>query len=144
MPKKYSGTQSTTLSGSCLCRNVQYSITTEIEDFYFCHCQQCRKITGSAFASNIQTKPVEILWLSGFEKLKRFDFPGTRSFTKVFCNNCGSGLPYLNEKGSALIIPAGSLDDNPALKPMQNIFWDDKAQWYEEGIIAPQCANFPK
>jgi len=137
-------TRAMTFTGSCLCGQVQYSVTTEIEDFYLCHCQQCRKITGSAFASNILTKPVNVLWVSGIEKVKRFDYPGTRTFTKVFCTECGSGLPYLNEKGSALVIPAGSLNDEPVLKPTNNIFWDDRAQWYEAGIEAPQCSNFAK
>lgn len=86
-----------TFSGRCLCGAVQYSVTTEIEDFYFCHCEQCRKITGSAFASNILTKPVNVNWISGSENVKRFDYPGLRTFTKVFCSNCGSGLPFLNE-----------------------------------------------
>jgi len=137
-------TQTTTLNGSCLCGQVQYSVTTEIDDFYLCHCQQCRKITGSAFASNILTKPVDVLWVSGSEKVKRFDYPGKRTFTKVFCTECGSGLPYLNEKGSALVIPAGSLDDTPVIKPTNNIFWDDRAQWYEAGVEAPQCPYFSK
>jgi len=135
-------TQLTTFKGSCLCGQVQYSVTTEIEDFYLCHCQQCRKITGSAFASNILTKPVDVLWVSGIEKIKRFDYPGKRTFTKVFCTECGSGLPYLNEKGSALVIPAGSLNNEPVLKPKNNIFWTDRAQWYEVGIEAPQCSKF--
>ena len=130
------------LTGSCLCGQVQYSVTTEIEDFYLCHCQQCRKITGSAFASNIQTKPVDIQWFSGFDKVRRFDYLGKRTFTKVFCSECGSGLPYLNEKGCALIIPAGSLNDEPVLKPKNNIFWADRAQWYETGIDAPKCSGF--
>lgn len=73
-----------TFSGRCLCGAVQYSVTTEIEDFYFCHCEQCRKITGSAFASNILTKPVNVNWISGSENVKRFDYPGLRTFTKVF------------------------------------------------------------
>jgi hypothetical protein len=134
--------QAITFTGSCLCGEAQYSVTTEIEDFYLCHCQQCRKITGSAFTSNIQTKPVDVLWISGSEKVKRFDYSGTRTFSKVFCTECGSGLPYLNEKGSALIIPAGSLNEHPPLRPRNNVFWKDKAQWYEAGIRAPHCPGF--
>ena len=130
-------------SGCCLCGAVQYSVTTEVENFYFCHCEQCRKITGSAFAANILTKPVNVNWISGSENVKRFDYSGLRTFTKVFCSNCGSGLPFLNEKRSALVIPAGSLDHEPDIKPANNIFWDDKAQWYEDGITAPKCEGFP-
>ena len=135
---------STTLSGSCLCGSVKYSVTTEIEHFYFCHCEQCRKITGSSFASNILAKPANVNWISGSEYVRRFDYPGKRSFSKVFCSICGSGLPFLNEKGNILFIPAGSLDHDPNIRPDKNIFWSDRAQWYEAGITAPKCAEFPE
>lgn len=135
--------KSTKLTGSCLCGSVKYTVTTEIKKFYFCHCEQCRKITGSSFASNILAKPTKLTWLSGSEKVKRFDCPGKKSYTKVFCSDCGSGLPFLNESGNTLFIPAGSLDGDHDLKPDNNIFWSDKASWYEEGISAEKCAEFP-
>jgi hypothetical protein len=97
------------LTGSCLCKRVKYSVAAELQQFYFCHCEQCRKVTGSAFASNILAAPAEVKWLSGAEYVKRFDYPGDRLFTKVFCSECGSGLPFLNKGGKKLFIPAGSL-----------------------------------
>ena len=45
------------LAGSCLCKRVKYSVAAELQQFYFCHCEQCRKVTGSAFASNIRLRP---------------------------------------------------------------------------------------
>ena len=47
--------------------------------------------------------------------MKRFDYPGDRLFTKVFCSECGSGLPFLNKTGKKLFIPAGSLDSEPGI-----------------------------
>jgi hypothetical protein len=134
---------STTLTGSCLCGIVKYSVTTEIEKFYFCHCKQCRKITGSSFASNILAKPSNFTWVSGAGKVKRFDYPGAKAYTKVFCTECGSGLPFLSKSGNTLFVPAGSLDSDPEVKPNNNIFWHDKASWYEAGILAEKCADFP-
>jgi hypothetical protein len=133
----------TNLNGSCLCGRVKYSISAELKKFYFCHCEQCRKITGSSFASNILASPSEIQWIKGEELVKRFDYPGDRSFTKVFCMECGSGLPFLNESKTTLFVPAGSLDCDPIIRPNKNIFWGDKSLWYEEGIEAPRCDGFP-
>ena len=129
-------------SGSCLCGEVQYSIEAEVQGFYFCHCKQCRKLTGAPLASNIQLKPTDINWISGKECVKRFDYPGERSFSKAFCTNCGSALPYINESGSALVIPAGSLDHDPGIKPQVNIFWDDRAEWFESGVDAEKHPGF--
>ena len=74
-------------------------------------------MTGSAFASNIQAAPAEVKWLSGAEYVKRFDYPRDRLFTKVFCSECRSGLPFLNKSGKKLFIPAGSLDSAPGILP---------------------------
>ncbi|MGA7964636.1 MAG: GFA family protein [Gammaproteobacteria bacterium] len=130
------------LTGSCLCKRVKYSIETEPQQFYFCHCEQCRKITGSAFASNILAAPAEVKWLSGEDYVKRFDYQGDRLFTKVFCSECGSGLPFLNKSGKKLFIPAGSLDSEPGMSPEHNIFWGDRSSWYEAGISAPKSEGF--
>jgi len=130
--------------GTCLCGSVKYSVQSKLQRFYFCHCQQCRKLTGSAFAANLLLKPVEIEWVSGEQFVKRFDYPGDRMFSRVFCAECGSGLPFLNEIGDTLIIPAGSLDHELDIEPDINIFWADRAAWYEAGVSAPGCAGFPK
>ncbi len=129
--------------GTCLCGSISYFVRSRPRQFYFCHCRQCRKLTGSAFAANVLLDPAEIQWVKGKDKVKRFDYPGERMFSRVFCADCGSGLPFLNESGEALIIPAGSLDQGAVSAPDFNIFWADRAEWYEAGVSAPKCAAFP-
>jgi len=133
----------TTLKGGCLCGEIKYEIDAQLNRFYFCHCEQCRKLTGSAFASNIQAQPTEITWIRGMDNVTRFDYPGKGSYTRVFCTKCGSSLPFINERGNTLYIPAGSLDSDPGILPDTNIFWDDRASWIEEGMNAPTCPGFP-
>lgn len=129
------------IHGSCLCGRVTFAITNEFEQFYFCHCQQCRKITGSAHAANLVTAVANIEWNSGSEFIKRFEHP-QRNFTKAFCTECGSGVPYVNQSGQALAVPAGSLDQDPSMKVTDNIFWDDRACWYEDALEAKHCAGY--
>ncbi|MBU2869771.1 GFA family protein [Colwellia sp. E2M01] len=132
-----------TLTGSCLCGECKYAITSELKHFFHCHCIQCQKMTASAFAANIIAVPTKINWLSGEENIKRFDYP-ERDFTQVFCMNCGSGLPFLDGRGELLFIPTGTLDNVPKIKPEANIYWTERAKWYEHGITAPRqdaCDN---
>jgi hypothetical protein len=129
------------INGSCLCGKVTYSVNKDFSDFYFCHCQQCQKISGSAFAANLLTSIDNIQWLSGTQFLKRFEYPG-RNFTKVFCSECGSGMPFVNQSGKALIIPAGSLDQAVNFKVGNNIFWAERASWYDEGLKAQTCSGY--
>ena len=49
-----------------------------------------------------------------------------------FCKNCGSSLPWMTKSGKAVVVTAGTLDDDPEVKPVHNIFMADKAPWYEE------------
>jgi hypothetical protein len=94
------------LTGSCLCNRVKYSVAAELQRFYLCHCEQCRKVTGSAFASNIQSAPAEVKWLSGAEYVKRFDYPGDRFFTKVLLG-VRVGFTVSQQKWQEAIYPSG-------------------------------------
>ncbi|MDP2822502.1 MAG: hypothetical protein Q8O52_07460 [Sulfuritalea sp.] len=44
------------IEGSCLCGGIRYQYDGEIEEISICHCSQCRKAQGSAFAA---ASPVE-------------------------------------------------------------------------------------
>ena len=129
------------LEGSCLCGQCRYAISANLMHFFHCHCLQCRKTTSSSFAANIIAEPAEIQWVSGADNIKRFDYPG-RGFTRVFCTTCGSGLPFLDESGSMLFVPTGTLDNVPSIQPEANIFWDERAEWTECGFTAPRQSGF--
>lgn len=116
------------LTGGCLCGLVTYKVKNDFSDFYQCHCKQCQQLTGSAFASNLFTKPDNITWLEGKGSIKHFHHPD-RTFSKSFCQNCGSALPFVNKSAKWLIVPAGSLNEAPAIKLQSNIFCNEKAWW---------------
>ena len=115
--------------GSCLCQAVSYQFHGPEYVFQYCHCSRCRKFTGSAHASNIIIDPKQFEWLSGEELVGRFEHPEARHFATCFCKQCGSSLPWLSQSGTAMIIPAGTLDEDPGIRPTQNIFWKDRAPW---------------
>ena len=62
----------------------------------------------------------------------RYELPETKHFATSFCKKCGSSLPWKTQSGKAVVIPAGTLDDDPDIKPRHNIFYANKAPWYEE------------
>ena len=131
-----------TIKGSCLCGAVTFTLVKDFKAFHLCHCVQCRKITGSAHASNLFTAPENIEWTSGTDLVKTFDHP-ENNFRKVFCGECGSGLPYESRRIPMLIVPAGSLDDEPETEPADHLFWDEKAQWYASIQDKPVFGGFP-
>lgn len=130
-------------TGSCLCGKVTYEIKDNLGIFQYCHCSRCRKFTGSAFASNLLVSPEDFNWLSGEEALGRYELEDAKHFATSFCKHCGSSLPWLTQSGKAVVVPAGTLDEDPGARPAQNIYCGSKARWYREPSDLPKNEELP-
>ncbi len=132
------------LTGSCLCGAVQYEINGEAERFYHCHCQRCRKLTGSANASNLLVTPLESLtWTKGETLLKRYKVPEAERFYNCFCSECGSPMPRVVPELGGVLIAAGSLNEEPPILPSARIFWESRAEWTCPDENLPVYAEYP-
>jgi hypothetical protein len=130
------------LTGGCCCGAVRFELVDDFSQFYFCHCEQCRRLTGSAHASNLFTRPDNIQWLQGQQDTHRYDHP-ERTFTQVFCKHCGSGLPFVTQSGQSLLVPAGSLDEEPKKQPDSQIFSEEQTHWHKVGVASKKIHGFP-
>ncbi len=131
------------IKGSCLCQAVKYQFHGPEYTFQYCHCSRCRKFTGSAHGSNIIIDPKNFEWLSGEDMVGRFEHPEAKHFATCFCRNCGSSLPWMSQSGVSVVIPAGTLDEDPGIRPTQNIFWKSRAPWREEVSALPHYDELP-
>lgn len=131
------------VTGSCLCKEVTYAIKGNLGIFQYCSCSRCRKFTGSAFASNLMVSPEDFEWLKGEANVGRYELEGARHFATSFCRTCGSSLPWLAQSGKAVIVPAGTLDGDPQVRPFQNIFCASRAVWYKEPTSLPEYEELP-
>jgi hypothetical protein len=135
---------SSAMQGRCLCGAVQYRIEGEFRRFLLCHCSRCRHASGSSHVSNLFCKPDQLSWLGGEDQVQRFKLPGASRFGKSFCRTCGSAVPHVGEDGSYLLVPAGSLDDDPQIRPQAHIFCASRAIWDEMDTTAiPQFDAYP-
>ena len=132
-----------TFSGSCLCGAVQYEISGDPKRFYHCHCQRCRKATGTGHASNLMIKADSVRWAKGEALLARYKLPDAERFATCFCTQCGSPMPRLIPELGVTVIPAGSLDTAPALPPPARIFWDSRADWSCTAGDLPVFSEYP-
>ncbi|MBW9257348.1 MAG: GFA family protein [Candidatus Thiodiazotropha sp. (ex. Lucinisca nassula)] len=130
-------------TGRCLCGAVRYQITGNLGIFQYCHCSRCRKFTGSAFAANLLVSPKQFEWLSGAQLVGRYELSEAKHFATGFCKQCGSSLPWLSQSGKAVIVPAGTLDEDPGIHPSQNVFSTSGADWYEEPHTLPHYDTLP-
>jgi len=132
-----------TLSGSCLCGEVNYTVTGEEQRFYHCHCQRCRKASGTGHASNLFVKGT-LIWNSGEEQVATYKLPEAKRFTNTFCRECGARVPRFVEDYGVAFIPAGSLDDEPGLRPQARIFLGSRARWSCDTNEIREFAEYPE
>lgn len=130
--------------GSCLCGGIAYEVTGTPVRFYHCHCQRCRKATGTGHASNLLVKADKVNWLRGEHLLKKHRVAEAERFYTLFCSECGSGMPREIPELQAVLISAGSLDHEPAIQPGARIFWESRAQWSCSGDGLKVFAEYPE
>jgi hypothetical protein len=129
------------IRGSCLCGQVKYELNGGVELINHCHCAMCRKVHGAAFGSFLHASAKGFRWVAGDDSLKRYSSsPGN---VRAFCPTCGSNMPVVESDGAEVNIPAGTLDDDPGVRPMVHIFTGSKAPWFEITDALPQFSAFP-
>jgi len=131
-------------SGSCLCGSVRYEVEGEYERFSHCHCQRCRKATGTGHASNVLVSPLSCLkWISGESLLVRYKVPEAKRFHNCFCSKCGSPMPRDIPALGAVLVPAGSIDSQLPEMPQNRIFWGSRAAWSCPAGELPVYSEYP-
>lgn len=130
--------------GSCLCKTVQYEVEVPFVRFVYCHCSRCRKATGSAHAANGFAKPENFRWIQGESSVKSYDVPEAKRFRLQFCSHCGSKVPHLTRDGAGMVIPAGSLDEDPGMRPQRTIYWGSRADWFTDSSDLPRHDAMPE
>lgn len=131
------------VKGSCLCGEVSWEIKGHIGVFQNCHCTRCRKVSGAMHASNLFVGPDDFSWLSGEQLISHYELPTAKYFSNSFCSKCGSRLPHLAKTGKVVVVPAGSLDQDPQIKPDKNIHFASKASWFHDVTALPSFDELP-
>ncbi|WP_159812136.1 GFA family protein [Pseudomonas sp. 18058] len=119
-----------TLNGSCLCGNVQYSTLAAPLVTAVCHCTDCQKQSGSAFSINVVVPAegfeVEGLSLSSFASDGGSGMPVRR----FFCGACGSALySEVATMPGLFVIKAGTLSDPSVVQPAMHLWCRSAQPW---------------
>ena len=130
------------IRGGCLCGSVRYEISGAIKRIVHCHCSMCRKAHGAAFGSYAMLSSADFRITAGEAEIAAYDSsPGVQ---RTFCRRCGSTLQFKSAKRPQSVeLAAGTLDDDPGVKPASHIYVGSKAPWYEITDGLPQHAASP-
>ncbi|HMI90375.1 MAG TPA: hypothetical protein VK509_03380, partial [Polyangiales bacterium] len=58
--------------------------------------------------------------------------------TSAFCRTCSAPMPRVDPSRDLAVIPGGSFDDDPVVRPNEHIFASSKASWFEITDGLPQ------
>ncbi len=130
------------ISGRCEGGLIRYEVAGEISDFSHCHCSQCRRLHGAAFATFAGVAKDSFRYLSGEASLKIY--ASSADHERVFCAECGSNiLVAIEGEPDDLYLCMGTVNGDPALPPGYHIYAGSKAPWHEIIDDLPQYDTEP-
>lgn len=127
------------MTGRCLCGAASYEIHAEPLLAGNCHCRDCQRATGSAYAP-VFFVPDGSVALQG--ELRWFAHPGGsgQPVQRGFCPSCGSLLLSRPAAMPGLLgVLAGTLDDPAQYRPQVDVYTSRKVPWQQ---LAPDACAF--
>ena len=132
------------LSGECLCGKIKFSGETEIKRVANCHCIDCQKTTGAAFATIVFVNDENIKIKGSPRKYSHKSDRGSK-MDKHFCENCGSQMFTVNSSRPGIIgLRAGTLNQKHLIKPGVNVFTDSKIPSTKLNLDLPSYSKMPE
>ena len=118
------------IRGHCECRRVSYEVDGEIKDFSHCHCSQCRRLHGAAFATFAGVSRDQFRYISGENATSVY--ASSDSHGRVFCAECGSNiLVALDQEPDVLYLSMSAIEGDPPRPQGYHIYVGSKAPWHE-------------
>jgi hypothetical protein len=116
-------------TGGCACGAVRYRLQSEPLIVHCCHCLNCQRQTGSAFALNLVIEADRVELVEG--EPVAVDVPrddGSRQ--RIYrCPTCQVAVYSVYSRPNALFIRGGTLDEPRTLVPDVHIFVRSKVDW---------------
>ena len=127
------------LQGGCLCGGIRFEVTGRLGPAGYCHCKQCQRASGSAFASNAPVRTAYFRITSGADLVSEYESsPGK---FRAFCRRCGSPVYSRRDSEPELRrLRLGTIDGDPGRRPMGHVWVASKAPWH---MITDDLPQFP-
>lgn len=118
-----------TVTGECLCGQLQYRCEAQAIMAGHCQCTDCQKMSGSGHASSIAF-PAGSLKITGEMSTYQKKADSGNIVTRGFCPNCGSQVHATNTGYEQFeFIRAGSLHNLEHFKPTMVVYAKSAASW---------------
>ena len=112
--------------GGCLCGAVRYRVTGAPGWVAHCHCESCRKASGSAVVTWAGYTRESFEVAAG----RPVRFASSPGVVRSFCPRCGSPLTYEAERFAGEVhVTVGSLDEPAGFAPTAHVWTSERVAW---------------
>jgi len=117
-------------NGRCQCGECAYTISANPYVAYTCHCNECQKLSSSAFATLMQVPSESVEIVLGSPKRQKRIAPSGNVLETWFCPSCGSSLFAANSaRPRVRTIHTGSLEHAHDIEVSAHIWVKRKLPW---------------
>jgi hypothetical protein len=122
------------MEGGCSCGAVRYRLASEPLIVHCCHCLNCQRQTGGAFAINLVIETGRVELLAG--EPQPVDVPrDDGSMQRIYrCPDCQVAVYSEYTRPEFLFVRAGTLDEPRGIAPDVHIFTKSKVDW----VVIPE------
>jgi hypothetical protein len=114
------------LTGRCLCGAVTYECGPPLIAPCFCHCESCRRASGSPAVAWVTVARDTFHIISGSVR----SYASSPPVLRQFCLCCGTPITYCNEQWPDTIdITIATLDTPDSIQPTEHIWMEDAVSW---------------
>lgn len=134
----------TSFSGGCACGAIRYECSAEPVMSLNCHCRDCQRASGSAYASVLVVPASAFRLVKGAPKYHSVQADSGHTTSRGFCPDCGSlVLGKIAEEPDIVVIQAASLDDPSWHQPTMDLFLSSAQPWDYMNPGLPKFAKEP-
>ncbi|HEY1288577.1 MAG TPA: GFA family protein [Burkholderiales bacterium] len=122
------------MRGGCTCGSVRFELAGDPVWVLACHCDSCKKRTGSAYGISAMFENSSVKEFVGETKTYCRTGDSGNQVRYEFCPNCGTTLRWFVD-----IVPrrqafaGGTFDESGSLKPIAEMYTDAAAPWARLG-----------
>ena len=129
-------------SGGCLCGAIRYESRAEPLFSINCHCRDCQRTTGTAYAPVLAVPRDGLSISQGEPTYYTSQSDSGETVSRGFCPECGSGIfSELSANPDIVGLKAASLDDPSWFRPTVDIYTDSAQPW---DVMNPDLPKVPK
>ena len=129
------------LTGSCLCGAIRYTVSAAVTELRACHCTHCQKSSGAGGSVNAVVPSDAFKITQGTPKRYDASADSGRTLHRYFCGECGS--PIYSQRATnpgLVVVRAGGFDNAGDMKITAHIWTKSARPWAH---IDPASQQFP-